>query len=385
MRGGPDAVRLWAVAVLGVLVALLVVGIVGVSPAGDTPRYLDAAEQLLAGELPRSKAASYPGYSAVVALMLALGAGTGGVVVLQALAHGAAVLAAGDLGRRLHSPTAGLAAGGLVALNLDVHIWHTYVLPDSLYTTALVVSAGLLVRAACTSSRWWVAVAAVGLLAPLSLRPNAVLWVPAGALWLAWMRTRRGAGRRVLAPTAMVVVVGLAVVVPVAARGAAAEQPGRMLEWGVVAAGPPVMDLPMPAADEPVETVGDVAAYVADHPVATMRLVVARVGIQLAHVRSYYPPTVNGARFLAAVGLYVLAVMGLARVGRRPVTALVGLAVVAHLAVVAATFADHEGRFLVHLVPLISVLSGVGLTEVGARLGLVGRPRSGQSRSRSTA
>lgn len=58
----------------------------GIRPAGDTGRYLGAAEVILSGRLPTSgKAMSYLAYDGFVAIILGLGWGQAGVILVQVL------------------------------------------------------------------------------------------------------------------------------------------------------------------------------------------------------------------------------------------------------------------------------------------------------------
>ena len=61
----------------------------GIRPAGDTDRYIGAAEVLLSGHLPTSgKAMSYLAYDAFVAIISGLGWGQVGVIFVQVLMSG---------------------------------------------------------------------------------------------------------------------------------------------------------------------------------------------------------------------------------------------------------------------------------------------------------
>ncbi|MDZ7841055.1 MAG: hypothetical protein U5R46_09610 [Gammaproteobacteria bacterium] len=55
----------------------------GIRYGNDSPRYIEAAEALLAGRLQAGKAISYLGYDAFVALFLGIGLGPPAIIIAQ--------------------------------------------------------------------------------------------------------------------------------------------------------------------------------------------------------------------------------------------------------------------------------------------------------------
>jgi hypothetical protein len=108
-------------------------------------------------------------------------------------------------------------------------------------------------------------------------------------------------------------------------------------------------------------------SYVVRHPFASFRLGITRIFIELVHVRPFYSFRHNLVLLLSLPFLYLLALMGLKVNRERSLTHLILLAVGSQLFVVAITFADSDGRFLLYVLPLVCLFSScaaASLTEL---------------------
>jgi hypothetical protein len=103
------------------------------------------------------------------------------------------------------------------------------------------------------------------------------------------------------------------------------------------------------------------------HPGPSARDLVTRVAVEVRQTRPYYSPSHNLMTLAAIVVLYGAALLGFVLGIRIPLVRLIGLIVLAHLAVIAATIADYDGRFGRHYFGLLAVLGGYGLVTVVAR------------------
>ncbi len=142
----------------------------GIRPAGDTSRYIGAAEVLLSGHLPTDgKAMSYLAYDGFVAIILGLGLGQAGVIFFQVLLSGIATYTLYLLGTHLFDWRAGFVAAFLFAGFPDLQKWNFYILTESLFiTTIILTSYAILAR------KGWQRILFGGLLVLLAtfLRPN---------------------------------------------------------------------------------------------------------------------------------------------------------------------------------------------------------------------
>jgi hypothetical protein len=95
------------------------------------------------------------------------------------------------------------------------------------------------------------------------------------------------------------------------------------------------------------------------------------VAVEFAHIRPHYRPCHNLLIAAVLLPLYALASVGVVATWRHPLTHWLLALVAAHLLVVAATLADHDGRFLLHVLGPIAVLAGAGFATLARR----GKPR----------
>jgi len=355
--------RLKALIVLGV-VFLGINGIVwahyGIMRGGDSPRYESGSQNLLQGKPLQGKQVFYPGYIAVVALAQWLGAGPVGVVAIQIALSGVAALALYDLGCRLSGPIAGFLAALFFAANPDIAQWNTYILPDSLYISAVILTVWSIYNA-CLRKGFWYLGAALIAIATASIRPNGWILIPiAGLYWALIINSRKSIRWLSISLTIAVLVVIL--LTSLGSRTFfSTRNPFQMLLRGEVVWGYEDWQLRMPSGGETSDK-GLVAIlrYAIQHPIAAIRLAIYRVGACLAHLRPYYSFRRNLVLFVFIGPLYIFGQYGFMRHWRDRLAILLTSVIAGHLLIVALTFADWDGRFLVYVLPLIGIFSACG-------------------------
>jgi hypothetical protein len=124
---------------------------VGVRYGQDTPRYLEAARTILAGQLPSSFQLRYLGYDLFVAFFMWSGLGQLGIVLTQALLTSAAAYCLYRLACRLYDRRTGLFAAFFYIVYVDIHLWNFYILTDSLFTSLVIISLFLVIE----GRGWW--------------------------------------------------------------------------------------------------------------------------------------------------------------------------------------------------------------------------------------
>jgi hypothetical protein len=128
----------------------------GVRLGGDSYlRYLPGAESLLRGRPLTSHQATFLGYIYLVAFCRYAGAGLTGVVVVQLLFAAFATAALYDLGKSLGGRLSGVIAAGLSAGNPELVRWNSFILTDSLYTSAAVLATWGIYRASRRGGYWY--------------------------------------------------------------------------------------------------------------------------------------------------------------------------------------------------------------------------------------
>jgi hypothetical protein len=354
------------IALAGVFVALNLAFLApGPRVVGDAVMYVTSADKLVRGEPLPEFAWTRAGYVALVAVCRQAGLGLWGVVVVQLVAAVAAAVALRDLGARLGGAWAGVLAPGVTLANPDIVRWHSHVLTESLYTSAVVLAVWS-VLSAVERGRYGLAVLSVA--AAATLRPNGwLLAVIAPCYWIAvgvpdWRARLAGL---VAVPA---VFVAAAFVVFTARPGLLTDAPDVMFRRGEVVWGYPPWRLAMPEDPEPrASGLPGAAEYALLHPLACARLATVRVLAELAHVRPFYSWWHNAAILVTLLPLDGLALVGAIATLQRPAARLLLAVIAAHLAVQAVSFADWDGRFLLYFLPLIGVFAARGAVDGAAR------------------
>ncbi len=376
------------VLLLFVIINVALLAVSGVRTGGDTGIYVDGARGLLDGQPLSQRQPSYLGYIAVVAFFESIGMGLMGVVLFQLALATAAAAAVFKIGAALGGPLAGAIAALLLAMDLDTNRWHVFILADSLYLSALTVSVWLVYRAAKPSRlrqgyggqasppafakasagkqalKPYIAASVVLLLSGL-IRPEGWFVIPAAAIY--WVV------RGVSAPSrrwASLGVIGLAcvlmmlVLAPRLSGNVEAVDPAEMLRRGQTIWDYDGWRVSMPrepSFDSEAGSASVAVNYAVKHPIGTLKLMAARVGVHIAHVRPFYSLGHNAAILVWLLPVYILGGYG-AWVLRRNVLARWCAAVIGTQAlVVALTHADWDGRYLAHVLPIFYPLAACGI------------------------
>jgi hypothetical protein len=363
-----------ALVAASIVVNVAIVAAVGIQEGFDTRVFRSGAAHMLAGEPLQGKEPSYRGYAALLAVCRTLGVGERGVIAFQFGVAALATLALFALGRLLGGVTAGTLAAAFFVVDVDVARWHVYLLTDSLYMSLVVLATWSVHRAAGASwpSR---AGAAVVVACAAILRPNGWLLVPIALIY--WIvKTSVQPSMKLAASAAVLLAFAGALAFSGTSRSAfQSERPDESLRQGVLISNFDGWRLTMPADAVPSEpNAGRILSYILRHPWATTKLAAARVGIELAHARPFYSRAHNVVVLGMLALIYPFVALGFARHVDQPLAWLIAAVVVSDFLVVAATFADWDGRFLLHTFPLMLVLASAGAAarDRGAHAG--GRP-----------
>jgi hypothetical protein len=342
--------------------------------APDSNLYLSLAassESLLGSPWPRML------YPLLLSVGNALGNATLFVVVLQSVA---AVLA----GLALHTVTAqatnefgGVAASAVLLVNPLTAQWVRFILTDLLFLCLIIAAVVFASRfQEDLDRRAGAGVLISGVLA-LMLRPNGVLVLGSGLACLVLARSATRSGRatafRLLSVS---FVTALVLIAAAGASGPPAE--GTLTSQfydGIVVEGTDDVRVTItmpPHDDRDDKSIRPVAQYIARHPVAALRLVLARPLVEVTQLRPHYPMPIN-----LAVGIIMLTLIAVSVVGSVDTRAKIlrrtgAMFALPLLALIGATFASPEGRY--GWAPLIALapLAGIGVARVGeCILGLV--------------
>jgi hypothetical protein len=326
-------------AAASVAVNLVLLAVLGVHRGADTDRYVEAASDLLAGRAFRGPAGwVYIGYNGLLAIVEAVGAGHAGMIGLQIAAAAGATMALYDLGRQTGGRLAGLLAAAFFIIDYDIARWHLYVLTDSLYISLVVIVTWAAHRAVGRGVSAYVAASAL-LLLIATIRPNGWAMVPIVAIyWIVRSAMYRTA--RIAAAAAVVIVCGGS------AAAFAAIQFSR----------------PTPTTRELVATGRLNRQRLPFARAMTMdRLNPARMPQRLLAELWHIQPAFSSRHKIMIVAMlalvYPLAIVGFARSRGQPLARFMAAIVACHLMVIAITFSDRDGRYLLYFFPFLLVFA----------------------------
>lgn len=350
------------IAAVWLAVQILLLARNGIRTGGDTGRYLGAADALLRGAWPVDKATSYLGYDVFVALFRGGGLGSVGIVAAQIALSGIAAFCLYRLARRMYGARTGMLAALFFAAYPEIQTWNTYILTESLFVSMSIIALSLVVEA---QRPWQIAFAALALIFACTVRPHAVILLPAVLtyvayrLWLArhyrWL-TVLGLAVALTVPLALSVVGGM-----LAHETVLDHYVNGTIIWGYDA-----LRLQMPGALAPGVTattnpVGQILAFAADKPVYFLQLVGLKLWYQFLQARPYYSTSHNVFLVATLLPVYALALWGATRpVAHGGARLLLISVVVFQSLVVAVTFADWDGRHLLVILPFLFVFAAAG-------------------------
>jgi len=347
--------RVLVLASLFVLVNLSIILGGGIRLGGDSQRYLAGAENLLGGLPLQGKQLSYSGYVLLIALCRLTRVGLPGVIFTQLLFAAAAAVALYDLGRRLHGRSAGLIAAGLFVANPDIARWNAFILTDSLYISLVVLCVWCVDRAA-QRMRYWYILAAAALAATALVRPNGLFLLAVAVPYLISRAIEQKSLRRLAISGIVLAFVLGAIAASRFYSTGGKDHPEVTLRNGITG----INEWRVPMSSDPAPIKGEWSAlfsYVARHPFASFRLGITRVIVELMHVRPFYSFRHNLVLLMSLPFLYLLALVGLKVSREQSLMCLILLAIGSQLFVVAITFADSDGRFLLYVLPLVCLFS----------------------------
>ena len=332
----------------------------GIRPAGDTGRYIGAAEILLSGHLPLTgKAMSYLAYDAIVALFLGLGWGQPGVIIFQVLISGAAACTLYLLATTLYDWRAGIAATLLFISFPDIQKWNYYILTESLFISTIIFTTYIVLTA-----KGWQRIIVGGMLVLLAtfLRPNGFIVPMALSLYiLVWLW--QNGKRRLVAGILVIAVIALAVTSIWIGGMLSKEHVLSHYINGTVIWGHPESALSMPGQEPDCtqakgSAIVEIACFAAAKPLYMIELAGMKLFYFFLLARPYYSFSHNVVILFFLLPVYSLAVIAWYR-GRKEFVewAFPAMIIFLQAVVVAFTFADWDSRHLQVVLPLIFIFA----------------------------
>jgi uncharacterized SAM-binding protein YcdF (DUF218 family) len=316
-------------------------------------------------ELRDAAVAGSPGYRALAAASVAVGMGWTGIIMLQLVAASVAAIGLEGVGRALGGRGAGLVSFALFTLNPDQARWHAFLLPDSLYTSTLILTV-VAIRMTWSSPtpRRCASALACGIVAGSLSAPGLFLIPIIAAAWSSTWRPGSHGGRTNYATIASSLAC-VALILPPVGDGIVGEpvlahRPDR----GIVIRDFEETYVPMPGSGEQTWRTTAGFAYALTYPIETLHLGALRILTAVAHVRPFYTPLHNLAVLCLVTPVYIFAVYGFIVARREPLARLLLAVIALHFLLIAITYCDWDGRRLSVIFPLIGVLAARGVSAI---------------------
>ncbi len=280
----------------------------------------------------------------------------------------------------------GLAAvtGAIFALNPDFPVWHTFVMTESLYISAVCFTLWLALWAMPPGRSWRYVLATAVIVLFALLRPSGWIMLPAVALFWIGHAKWRWPWRLVGGAAVVLLFLTLAFGGRGFRQGISGQSPVDKLYAGEVVWQEDLWRVAMPPPDGDDRSYLGAVAYIVRHPIACVHLALRRLAVLFLRIRPGYSAAHNAVLLAVYLPLAFLGAAG-AWLGQQRLEVRLALALVlAHALVVALTFNDNDGRFSLYLTPPLGLLAAMALVRLAGLVSSRHRPSGSAAGCRST-
>lgn len=345
-------------------------GLSGIKYWLDSDRYLLGAERVLSGDGLEGREFQFLGYILIIAFLKLFSLPDAAIVILQLGLAGFAAFALYDTVKSgSQSKLAGLFAVALFLCNPFIVKWHLYILTESVYTSMVILFLWRLVKMVKTPGIKNIIFASIILLITMFVRPNGWILIP---VFLGFLIHTFSLNKYL--KISLIALSFFAFVMTMGAVNTFRDSiqittPVDNLQSGITVWGHPELNLEMPQSEnlENDDWVGGLA-YVIRYPLASIKLGFVRVGYTLMHIRPYHSIAYKLRVLFWILPAYLLSLFALKYIRRKPEVFAGLLIILAHLFVVAVSYAEHDSRFDIYILPIFYMLSAIGLSDLIARL-----------------
>jgi 4-amino-4-deoxy-L-arabinose transferase-like glycosyltransferase len=332
----------------------------------DTERYIGGADKIIDGQSLTGRDFHYTGYMLILALIKILNLPLVSIVVLQIAVALVAAYLLFDTGKILtKSNIAGLVAAALFLCNPYIVKWHLYVLTESLYTSMVIICLWAFVKLITTNKLMYHLISLAVLIITMSVRPNGWIILPVYIIILIISLKISNKYKIISGISAFVIFAIIMAVVPGFNRNIQLTSPIDNLQKGITVWGHDELNLEMPQEpdiDKSNWTAG--FRYVLKHPLPSTKLALTRTGYTLIHIRPFHSPEYKIRVLIWIIPAYILALLGIWYY-RKDQISLIGLLLIAgHLLVIALSYAEHDSRFDIYILPIFYLFAGAGFISV---------------------
>jgi hypothetical protein len=333
----------------------------GVKIGGDSEMYIEGANHILSNTPFENKEGSYLGYLIVVAFFKFLWMGLKGVVFIQIFIASLTSVVIYKMGEKIANTKAGIFAACYYIFNIDIARWNFFIHTDSLYTSFLVFSIAAIWLFPKEKSAIIKVFLAFIVFFTIIMRPNGWTLLPIiSIIALNQYPFFQNKWNKLIVLGALVsIVLSISIYIKPFQKGIAYESPQYHLMRGTVIWGyEDQWALAMP--QESMDINGnwlEAKTYIFKHPISCIKLFFLRILTELAHIRPFYSVFHNYLIAFGVLALYPFAILGFYRLKNNQLIQIILTTLLLHLIVIGLTFANWDGRFLVYILPLISIVA----------------------------
>ena len=337
-------------------------GIPGVQYWLDSDRYLLGAESILNGAPIIGRGNQYLGYLIFIALIKFMSLPIEFVVVFQIIIAIVAAFTLFNLAKAITGNSiSGYVAISLYLLNPFITTWHTFILTESLYSSLVIFTCWTFYKAFTFRSYKNILIFIIVLLLTILTRPNGWIFLPlliGFCLFYSKLQLKIKISGLVIIFFSFIF---LASTVPAFQKAISLTTPIELMQEGEVVWGHPELRIEMPKenfSDEQNWYQG--YKYIIKHPFSCSKLAFLRVGYMFIQIRSHHSPAFKVHILLWIIPAYLLALIGILKFRQSKITRIALAIILGHAFIVGLTYATHESRFLIYILPIIYLLSGCG-------------------------
>ncbi len=102
-------------------------------------------------------------------------------------------------------------------------------------------------------------------------------------------------------------------------------------------------------------------SYVLKHPLASTKLACMRIWYSIIHIRPFHSVEYKTHVLIWILPAYLLTIIALVKFWRRKLIKLGFWFIATHLIVIALSYAEHDSRFDIYILPIFYLISGISL------------------------
>lgn len=329
----------------------------------DTERYLEAADNILSGVPLQGREVQFSGYILILAFIKLLKIPLVSIVIIQIIV---AIIAAFLMFRIIiqitESKIAALLSIFLFLCNPFITKWHLYILTESLYTSLILIYLITLYYAITNKNYYNYILTFILLLITISIRPNAWLLLPLSFVFIIIYSNWRKYTKITLSILIPISFILILAEISEINKSIMITTPIDNLENGITVWGHNELNLNMPK-DSVINRTDWTAgfSYVLKHPLASTKLACMRIWYSIIHIRPFHSVEYKTHVLIWILPAYLLTIIALVKFWRRKLIKLGFWFIATHLIVIALSYAEHDSRFDIYILPIFYLISGISL------------------------